>query len=62
MSFQVLSIIGLALIVLIATVRSVNMGAIAFLGAFLLGIFVFDVSETICSPASPVTCSWCWSG
>jgi di/tricarboxylate transporter len=45
MSNQVLSIIGLALIVLIATMRSVNMGAIAFLGTFLLGTLVFDVSD-----------------
>ena len=45
MSTQVLSIIGLALIVLIATVRSVNMGAIAFLGAFLVGTLIFDESE-----------------
>lgn len=45
MSTQVLSIIGLALIVLIATVRSVNMGSIAFLGAFLVGTLIFDESE-----------------
>ncbi len=45
MSNQILSIIGLVLIVLIATMRSVNMGAIAFLGAFLVGTFVFDQSE-----------------
>jgi di/tricarboxylate transporter len=45
MSHQVLSIIGLVLIVLVATMRSVNMGAIAFLGAFLLGTLVFDVSD-----------------
>lgn len=45
MSTQVLSIIGLVLIVLIATLRSVNMGAIAFLGAFLVGTFVFGESE-----------------
>jgi di/tricarboxylate transporter len=45
MSMQIMSIIGLVLIVLLATLRSVNMGAIAFLGAFLLGTLVFDVSE-----------------
>ena len=45
MSTQILSIIGLVLIVLIATLRSVNMGAIAFLGAFLVGTFVFDQNE-----------------
>lgn len=45
MSTQVLSIIGLVLIVILATTRSVNMGAIAFLGAFLFGNFVFDVSD-----------------
>ncbi len=45
MSMQIISIIGLVLIVLLATLRSVNMGAIAFLGAFLLGTLVFDVSE-----------------
>lgn len=45
MSNEVLSIIGLVLIVLIATLRSVNMGAIAFLCAFLFGTLVFDVSD-----------------
>jgi di/tricarboxylate transporter len=45
MTMQVISIVGLVLIVLLATLRSVNMGAIAFLGAFLLGTLVFDVSE-----------------
>jgi di/tricarboxylate transporter len=42
---QILTIVVLGLIVLIATVRSVNMGAIAFLGAFLVGVFMFDESE-----------------
>jgi len=45
MSMQIISIVGLVLIVLLATLRSVNMGAIAFLGAFLLGTLVFGVSE-----------------
>jgi di/tricarboxylate transporter len=45
MTEQIISIVGLVLIVLLATLRSVNMGAIAFLGAFLLGTLVFDVSE-----------------
>lgn len=45
MSDQIISIIALVLIVLIATLRSVNMGAVAFLGAFLLGTLVFGVSE-----------------
>ncbi|HEU5473603.1 MAG TPA: SLC13 family permease [Actinophytocola sp.] len=45
MSTQIMSIIGLVLIVLIATLRSVNMGAISFLGVFLLGSLVFDVSD-----------------
>jgi di/tricarboxylate transporter len=45
MSDQIISIIALVLIVLIATMRSVNMGAIAFLGAFLLGTLVFGESE-----------------
>jgi di/tricarboxylate transporter len=45
MATQIISIVGLVLIVLLATLRSVNMGAIAFLGAFLLGTLVFDVSE-----------------
>lgn len=45
MSMQIISIVGLVLIVLLATLRSVNMGAIAFLGTFLLGTLVFDVSE-----------------
>jgi di/tricarboxylate transporter len=44
MSAQVLSIIGLVLIILLATVRSVNMGALAFLGAFLVGTLIFDES------------------
>jgi di/tricarboxylate transporter len=45
MTMQIISIIGLVLIVLLATLRSVNMGAIAFLGVFLLGSLVFDVSD-----------------
>ncbi|MCI2416791.1 hypothetical protein MOQ72_05090 [Saccharopolyspora sp. K220] len=45
MSIQILSIIGLVLIFVLATVRSVNMGAVAFLGAFLLGTFVFHTSD-----------------
>ena len=45
MSQQVLSIIVLVLIVLVASLRSVNMGAIAFLGAFLLGTVIFGQSE-----------------
>jgi di/tricarboxylate transporter len=44
MSEQILSIIVLVLIVLLATIRSVNMGAIAFLGAFLVGTLIFDES------------------
>ena len=44
MSQQILSIIVLVLVVLIATIRSVNMGAIAFLGAFLVGTLIFDES------------------
>jgi Na+/H+ antiporter NhaD/arsenite permease-like protein len=44
MSEQVLSIIVLVLIVLLATIRSVNMGAVAFLGAFLVGTLIFDES------------------
>ncbi|TDC73519.1 SLC13 family permease [Streptomyces hainanensis] len=45
MSIELTSILGLVLIFLLATVRSVNMGAVAFLGAFLLGTFVLDRSE-----------------
>lgn len=45
MTMQIISIVGLVLVVLLATLRSVNMGAIAFLAAFLLGTLVFDVSD-----------------
>lgn len=45
MSIQIYSIIGLVLIFLVATLRSVNMGAVAFLGAFAVGTFVFSESE-----------------
>ncbi|MFL6119248.1 SLC13 family permease [Actinophytocola sp.] len=45
MTMQIISVVGLVLIVLLATLRSVNMGAIAFLGVFLLGSLVFDVSD-----------------
>ncbi|MEU6641526.1 SLC13 family permease [Saccharomonospora sp. NPDC046836] len=45
MSIQIYSIIGLVLIFLLATLRSVNMGAVAFLGAFLIGVFIFDETE-----------------
>ncbi|WP_020666969.1 SLC13 family permease [Amycolatopsis nigrescens] len=44
MSTQVISIIGLVLIFLLATLRSVNMGAAAFLGTFAIGTFIFDES------------------
>jgi di/tricarboxylate transporter len=44
MSAQIWSIVILALIVLVATVRSVNMGAVAFLGAFLVGTLIFGES------------------
>ncbi|ASR36521.1 hypothetical protein BAY61_17630 [Prauserella marina] len=44
MSIQIYSIIGLVLIFLLATLRSVNMGAVAFLGTFLIGTFIFDES------------------
>lgn len=45
MSIQVVSIIGLVLIFLLATLRSVNMGAVAFLGAFVIGVFITGESE-----------------
>jgi di/tricarboxylate transporter len=45
MTGQIVSIIVLVLIVLLATIRSVNMGAVAFLGAFLVGTLVFDEVE-----------------
>ncbi|GAB2684625.1 SLC13 family permease [Saccharopolyspora gloriosae] len=44
MSVQIWSIIGLVLIFLIATLRSVNMGAVAFLGTFLVGTFLIRES------------------
>lgn len=44
MSAGILSIIGLVLIFLVATIRSVNMGAVALLGTFVLGTFVFQQS------------------
>lgn len=45
MTGQIVSIVVLVLIVLLATVRSVNMGAVAFLGAFLVGTIVFGEGE-----------------
>ncbi|MFC4003504.1 SLC13 family permease [Prauserella oleivorans] len=45
MSIQIYSIVGLVLIFLLATLRSVNMGAVAFLGAFVLSTFVVGESE-----------------
>jgi len=42
---QIVSIVVLVLIVLLATIRSVNMGAVAFLGAFLVGTIVFGEGE-----------------
>lgn len=45
MTGQIVSIVVLVLIVLLATVRSVNMGAVAFLGAFLVGTIVFAEGE-----------------
>ncbi|MEV0703974.1 SLC13 family permease [Saccharopolyspora sp. NPDC050389] len=45
MSIQIISIIGLVVIFLLASLRSVNMGAVAFLGAFLIGTFIVHQSE-----------------
>lgn len=45
MSIQIMSIIGLVVIFLLATLRSVNMGAIAFLGTFLIGSFIIKESD-----------------
>ncbi|PXY22293.1 SLC13 family permease [Prauserella muralis] len=45
MSIEIYSIIGLVLIFLLATLRSVNMGAVAFLGTFLIGTFIYGESE-----------------
>jgi Na+/H+ antiporter NhaD/arsenite permease-like protein len=45
MSIQIISIIGLVLIFLLASLRSVNMGAVAFLGAFLISTFIVGQSE-----------------
>lgn len=44
MSAQLISIVGLVAIFGVATLRSVNMGAVAFLATFVLGTFVFGYS------------------
>lgn len=40
---HIIGIATLAVLIVVATIRSVNMGALAFLAAFLLGTFVLDL-------------------
>lgn len=44
MSTEVIALAVLALVFLVATVRSVNMGALALVAAFVVGLTVYDVS------------------
>ena len=62
MSVEVISILILVGIFLIATVRPVNLGALAIVAAFVLGMFVLDGADlgekaTVSSPDSQATCS-----
>ena len=45
MSHEILSLIVLAVIFLVATIRGVNMGALALVAAFVVGLAVYDVTE-----------------
>ncbi len=44
MSHEVISLLVLAVVFLVATVRGVNMGALALVAAFVVGLAVYDVS------------------
>ena len=53
---EVLSIIILAAMFVVATVLPVNMGALAFVGAFVLGVFVLGMdTDQILEAARPGT-------
>lgn len=45
MSHEILSLIVLAVVFLVATIRGVNMGALALVAAFVVGLTVYDVTE-----------------
>jgi hypothetical protein len=57
MSIPLLSILILAAMFIIATVLPVNMGALAFVGAFVLGVLIMGLTPPRCSPPSPEACS-----
>ena len=44
MSHEILSLIVLAVVFLVATIRGVNMGALALVAAFVVGLAVYDVA------------------
>ncbi len=61
MSPELLSVLVLAVVFVIATTRSVNMGALAFAAAFGVGTLVADLDADGVFVTSPVTCSSSWS-
>ena len=61
MSAELISILVLVVVFVIATTRSINMGALAFAAAFGVGELVPTSTPTRSSPGSPATSSSCWS-
>jgi hypothetical protein len=62
MSPELISILVLGLIFVIATLLPVNIGVLAFAGAFLVGTLVADQSTDDIIAGFPATCSSPWSG
>ena len=57
MSPEVLSILALCVMFVVATMLPINMGVLAFVGAFLVGTLVAGMRPRTSSPASPAACS-----
>lgn len=61
MSPELISILVLVVVFVIATTRSVNMGALAFAAAFGVGTLVADLDADGIFAGFPATCSSSWS-
>ena len=57
MSPELISIYALCAMFVVATILPVNMGVLAFVGAFLVGTLVAGMRPRTSSPASPAACS-----
>lgn len=57
MTPQIATIIGLVIMFIVATAMPINMGAVAFALAFIVGGLWVDMGARRFSPASRATCS-----